>query len=86
MLALIDPLNADAGIHGILAQLPLPAHAPHTVLERLSPEKDVDGLHPQILGACLRACALRAMHACWMMEMLKSIGLDLRGKEAVVVG
>ena len=84
----IDRLNADALIHGILVQLPLPAQlAPAAVIERISPEKDVDGLHPANLGS------LAAGHPRFVpctpagiMEMLKSTGLDLTGKEAVVVG
>jgi len=88
VLALIDRLNADAGIHGILVQLPLPAHlAQMAVIERISPDKDVDGLHPHNLGSLL------AGHACFVpctpagiMELLGTTGLDLRGKEAVVVG
>ncbi len=88
VLALIDRLNADPGIHGILVQLPLPAQlAPAAVIERIAPEKDVDGLHPCNLGA------LAAGHPLFVpctpagiMEMLQSTGLGLRGKEAVVVG
>jgi methylenetetrahydrofolate dehydrogenase (NADP+)/methenyltetrahydrofolate cyclohydrolase len=88
VLALIDRLNADAGIHGILVQLPLPAqHAPNAVLERISPEKDVDGLHPHNLGRLLSGHArFVPCTPAGIMEMLKSTGLDLRGKEAVVVG
>jgi methylenetetrahydrofolate dehydrogenase (NADP+)/methenyltetrahydrofolate cyclohydrolase len=88
VLALVDRLNADARIHGVLVQLPLPAHLPQmAVIERISPDKDVDGLHVRNLGSLL------AGHACFVpctpagiMEMLKTTGLDLRGKEAVVVG
>src|SRR3990172_3669189 len=54
VLALIDRLNADAGIHGILVQLPLPPQlASAAVIERISPEKDVDGLHVQNLSSLL---------------------------------
>ena len=88
VLAHIDRLNADAGIHGILVQLPLPAHLTQAaVIERISPDKDVDGLHPRNLGSLLSG------HARYVpctpggiMELLKTTGLDLRGKEAVVVG
>ncbi|MFH1602404.1 MAG: bifunctional methylenetetrahydrofolate dehydrogenase/methenyltetrahydrofolate cyclohydrolase FolD [Pseudomonadota bacterium] len=88
VLDLIDRLNADAGIHGILVQLPLPAQiAPRAVIARISPEKDVDGLHSCNLGE------LTAGHPRFVpctpagiMEMLKSTGLDLSGKEAVVIG
>jgi methylenetetrahydrofolate dehydrogenase (NADP+)/methenyltetrahydrofolate cyclohydrolase len=88
VLELIDRLNADPDVHGILVQLPLPAQlSPTAVLERIAPEKDVDGLHPCNLGR------LAAGHARFLpctpagiMELLKSTGLNLRGKDAVVIG
>ena len=88
VLGLIDRLNADAGIHGILVQLPLPAQlAPAVVIERISPDKDVDGLHPRNLGSLLAGHPrFLPCTPAGIMEMLKSTGLDLRGKEAVVVG
>ncbi len=88
VLALIDQLNADAGIHGILVQLPLPAQlAQNAVIERISPDKDVDGLHTSNLGSLLRGHPqFVPCTPAGIMEMLKSTGLDLRGKEAVVVG
>ena len=65
VLDLIDRLNADAGVHGILVQLPLPAQlAPAVVIERISPDKDVDGLHSRNLGSLLvRTSAIPAVHA-----------------------
>jgi len=88
VLALIDRLNADAAIHGILVQLPLPAQLATTaVIARISPEKDVDGLHPGNLGSLLSGHPRYVpCTPAGIMEMLKSTGLDLRGKEAVVVG
>jgi methylenetetrahydrofolate dehydrogenase (NADP+)/methenyltetrahydrofolate cyclohydrolase len=88
VLGLIDRLNADAGIHGILVQLPLPAQlAPAAVIERISPDKDVDGLHSRNLGSLLSGHPrFLPCTPAGVMEMLKSTGLDLRGKEAVVVG
>ena len=88
VLALIDRLNADAAIHGILVQLPLPAQLATTaVIGRISPEKDVDGLHPGNLGSLLSGHPRYVpCTPAGIMEMLKSTGLDLRGKEAVVVG
>ena len=88
VLGLIDRLNADASIHGILVQLPLPAHIASTaVIARIAPDKDVDGLHPCNLGA------LTAGHPHFVpctpagiMEMLKSTGLKLAGTDAVVIG
>jgi methylenetetrahydrofolate dehydrogenase (NADP+)/methenyltetrahydrofolate cyclohydrolase len=88
VLGLIDRLNADAGIHGILVQLPLPAQlAPSIVIERISPAKDVDGLHPSNLGGLVSGHPrFLPCTPAGIMEMLKSTGLNLRGKEAVVVG
>jgi len=88
VLGVIDRLNADAGIHGILVQLPLPAQlAPSVVIERISPDKDVDGLHSRNLGSLLAGHPrFLPCTPAGIMEMLKSTGLDLRGKEAVVVG
>jgi methylenetetrahydrofolate dehydrogenase (NADP+)/methenyltetrahydrofolate cyclohydrolase len=88
VLALIDRLNADAGIHGVLVQLPLPAQlASAVVIERIAPDKDVDGLHVRNLGSLLAGHPrFVPCTPAGIMEMLKSTGLDLRGKEAVVVG
>ena len=81
-------LNADAAVHGILVQLPLPEGLQaKPVLEALSPEKDVDGLHPVSLGRLLKGAA--PMPPCTpagIMELLCRAGVELRGKEAVVVG
>jgi len=88
VLALIDRLNADSAVHGILVQLPLPAQlASPAVIERISPDKDVDGLHPGNLGRLLAGHPrFLPCTPAGIMEMLKSTGLNLRGKEAVVVG
>ena len=88
VLALIDRLNADAAVHGILVQLPLPAQlAPAVVIERISPDKDVDGLHVRNLGSLLSGHPrFVPCTPAGIMEMLKTTGIDLRGKEAVVVG
>jgi methylenetetrahydrofolate dehydrogenase (NADP+)/methenyltetrahydrofolate cyclohydrolase len=88
VLGLIDRLNADAGVHGILVQQPLPAQlAPPLVIERISPDKDVDGLHPRNLGRLLSGHPrFLPCTPAGIMEMLKTTGLNLRGKEAVVVG
>ena len=88
LLGIIDRLNADAGIHGILVQLPLPPElAPAAVIERISPDKDVDGLHPANLGSLLAGHPrFVPCTPAGIMEMLKSTGMELRGKEAVVVG
>jgi methylenetetrahydrofolate dehydrogenase (NADP+)/methenyltetrahydrofolate cyclohydrolase len=88
VLALIDQLNADARIHGILVQLPLPPGLEQAaVIERIMPEKDVDGLHVRNLGSLLAGHPRFApCTPAGIMEMLKTTGLDLRGLEAVVVG
>ncbi len=86
--AIIDELNADASVHGILVQMPLPAHLDaEQVLERIDPAKDVDGFHPENLGLLVRG--IRAPRACtpWgVMAMLDHYGVDPSGKSAVVIG
>nr|WP_295773414.1 bifunctional methylenetetrahydrofolate dehydrogenase/methenyltetrahydrofolate cyclohydrolase FolD [Rhodoferax sp.] len=88
LLARVDALNNDPSIHGILVQLPLPAHIDaHKVIEAISPAKDVDGFHVASAGALMVGqpgfwpCT---PYGC--MKMLESIGYDLRGKHAVVIG
>jgi methylenetetrahydrofolate dehydrogenase (NADP+)/methenyltetrahydrofolate cyclohydrolase len=88
LLALIDRLNADEEIDGILVQLPLPAHIDaETVIERIRPDKDVDGFHPYNIGRlAVRLPLLRPCTPYGVMTLLQSTGVDLYGKEAVVVG
>jgi len=88
LLARVDALNADATIHGILVQLPLPAHIDaQKVIEAISPAKDVDGFHIASAGALMTG-----MPGFWpctpygCMKMLESIGYELKGKHAVVIG
>ena len=88
LLARIRQLNDDAGVHGILVQLPLPRHMDaHRVIETIAPAKDVDGFHVASAGALMvgqpgfRPCT---PYGC--MRMLESIGVDLKGKHAVVIG
>lgn len=84
----IRSLNADASIHGILVQLPLPRHLDEAaVLAVIAPEKDVDGFHVQNAGKLLNG--LEGVVACTpkgALEMIRRTGVDLSGKEAVVVG
>lgn len=86
--AQIDKLNADASIHGILVQLPLPQGLDEAAaLARILPEKDVDGFH--LLNAGKLFTGQQGVVACTpkgAMEMLHRTGIDLSGKEAVVVG
>lgn len=88
LLARIRELNDDPRVHGILVQLPLPKHMDsHKVIETISPAKDVDGFHIASAGALMVGqpgfwpCT---PYGC--MKMLESIGYDLRGKHAVVIG
>ncbi|TSE25495.1 Bifunctional protein FolD protein [Tepidimonas sediminis] len=89
LLARIAALNADSAIHGILVQLPLPAHLnAQRVIEAIAPEKDVDGFHVANAGALLVGQpAFRPCTPYGCMKMLEHIGrTDLRGQHAVVVG
>ncbi len=89
LLALIDALNKDATIHGILVQLPLPKHITEKkVLEAVAAHKDVDGFHAENVGALMIGePRFVSCTPAGCMEMLKDIGMtDLRGKHAVVVG
>jgi len=86
--SIIDECNADPSIHGILVQLPLPAgFDEEEALERISPEKDADGLHPQNMGRLVRGIAgTRACTPWGVMAMLDHYGIDPSGKHAVVIG
>ncbi|NNI47621.1 bifunctional methylenetetrahydrofolate dehydrogenase/methenyltetrahydrofolate cyclohydrolase FolD [Pasteurella multocida] len=88
LLALIDELNVDTTVDGILVQLPLPKHIDSTkVIERITPEKDVDGFHPYNVGRlCQRIPTLRACTPYGVMKLLETTGIDLHGKHAVIVG
>jgi len=88
LLALIDRLNADPQIHGILVQLPLPKQIDvQAVIERIDPKKDVDGFHPYNLGRLAgKAPTLRPCTPYGCMRLLKAYGIDPMGKKAVVVG
>ncbi|QUM77244.1 bifunctional methylenetetrahydrofolate dehydrogenase/methenyltetrahydrofolate cyclohydrolase FolD [Moritella sp. 24] len=88
LLALIDELNADTTIDGILVQLPLPEHIDTTVvLEHIRPDKDVDGFHPYNVGRLSqRIPALRPCTPKGIITLLESTGVDLHGLDAVVVG
>jgi methylenetetrahydrofolate dehydrogenase (NADP+)/methenyltetrahydrofolate cyclohydrolase len=88
LLARVEALNKDPAIHGILVQLPLPPHIDaQKVIESICPAKDVDGFHIASAGALMTG-----MPGFWpctpygCMKMLESIGYDLRGKHAVVIG
>lgn len=88
LLALIDELNDDPDIDGILVQLPLPAHMnEHAVTRRIAAAKDVDGFHPINIGKlALRAPELRPCTPRGVMTLLNHYGLDTKGSHSVVVG
>lgn len=88
LLALIDQLNADRSVDGILVQLPLPAGIDNiNVLERIAPDKDVDGFHPYNVGRlCQRAPLLRPCTPRGIVTLLERYHIDTFGLNAVVVG
>lgn len=88
LLTLLDQLNQDDKIDGILVQLPLPSHIDEQkVIERIKPEKDVDGFHPYNVGRlALRMPVLRPCTPKGVMTMLEKTGIDLVGLDAVIVG
>jgi methylenetetrahydrofolate dehydrogenase (NADP+)/methenyltetrahydrofolate cyclohydrolase len=88
LLSIINELNADQLIHGILVQLPLPKHIPtDEIIAAIDPQKDVDGFHPYNVGGLVSGsplfvpCTPRGI-----MELIRRTGIELSGKEAVVVG
>ncbi|MBE9563062.1 MAG: bifunctional methylenetetrahydrofolate dehydrogenase/methenyltetrahydrofolate cyclohydrolase FolD [Proteobacteria bacterium] len=88
LLKLLDKLNNDIEIDGILVQLPLPEHInSDLVIERIVPDKDVDGFHPYNVGRLvLRMPLLRSCTPKGIMTMLEQIGIDLVGLDAVIIG
>lgn len=88
LLKLIDGLNRDETVDGILVQLPLPAHIDSTlVIEAINPNKDVDGFHPYNVGRLAqRIPALRSCTPKGIMTLINSTNIELLGKNAVVVG
>jgi len=89
LLSLIDRLNADTAVHGILVQLPLPKHMnSQKVLLRMSPEKDVDGFHPVSVGRLVIGdrTGFRPCTPAGVQELLVRSGVDPRGQHLVVVG
>ena len=88
LLDLIDELNQDPTVDGILVQLPLPAHIDSTlVIERIQPDKDVDGFHPYNVGRLAqRIPALRPCTPKGIMTLIQHTGVDTYGLNAVIVG
>lgn len=88
LIDLINQLNNDHSIHGILVQLPLPSHIDeHLILDTIKPEKDVDGFHPYNIGRLTqRRPLIRPCTPFGIMKLLESTGVRLRGKNATIVG
>lgn len=88
LFALIDELNADNSVDGILVQSPLPSEIDEKlIIEAISAEKDVDGFHPYNIGRlAVRQPTLRSCTPFGIMKMLEAINLDVMGMDAVVVG
>lgn len=88
LLSLIDELNTDPTVDGILVQLPVPDHIDEeSVIERIAPEKDVDGFHPYNIGRL--TIQMPTLHPCTprgVMTMLEHTGESLEGMDAVIVG
>jgi methylenetetrahydrofolate dehydrogenase (NADP+) / methenyltetrahydrofolate cyclohydrolase len=88
LLKLIDELNNNSDIDGILVQLPLPPQiGSETIIERIHPDKDVDGFHPYNVGRlALRQPVLRPCTPRGIMTLLEQTGIEIKGMDAVVVG
>ncbi|MBC7785974.1 MAG: bifunctional methylenetetrahydrofolate dehydrogenase/methenyltetrahydrofolate cyclohydrolase FolD [Methylophilaceae bacterium] len=88
LYALIDQLNNDDSVDGILVQSPLPPQIKdENVIERISPYKDVDGFHPYNIGKlAVRQPTLRSCTPYGVMKMLQATGIDVMGLDAVIVG
>lgn len=88
LLELIGNLNDDPAVHGILVQLPLPKHIDESkIIQAIDPDKDVDGFHPINVGKlslgqkCLKPCTPSGV-----MKLIETTGIDLKGKNAVIIG
>jgi methylenetetrahydrofolate dehydrogenase (NADP+)/methenyltetrahydrofolate cyclohydrolase len=89
LLALVERLNADPAVHGILVQMPLPPQIdPDTVIRHLRPDKDVDGFHPENVGKLLigHTDGFVSCTPAGIVELLVRSGVETRGADAVVVG
>ena len=88
LIDLIETLNADDNVHGILLQMPLPKHMnPDEVISHISMQKDVDGFHPMNVGAIVSGKpAFAPCTPSSIMQLIRSTGIDISGKNAVVVG
>lgn len=88
LLKLIEELNERDDVNGILVQLPLPSHiSEDEVIRRIAPDKDVDGFHPQSVGAlCIGQKGFISCTPAGIIELLKRSGIEMEGKECVILG
>ncbi len=88
LLRLVESLNEDESVHGILVQLPLPDHIDEDrVIETISPKKDVDGFHPQSVGALsIGQPGFVSCTPAGIVQLLKRSGVEIDGKECVILG
>ena len=88
LLDLVEELNAREDVNGILVQLPLPSHMDEdAVIRTISPQKDVDGFHPQSVGAlCIGQPGFVSCTPAGIIELLKRSDIEIAGKECVVIG
>ncbi len=88
LISIVEKLNQDASVNGILVQLPLPKHIDEdTIIKTISPQKDVDGFHPQSVGAL--SIGQKGFVSCTpagIVQLLKRSGIELEGKECVIIG
>lgn len=88
LLSLIEELNKRPDVNGILVQLPVPEHIDEdAVIRAIAPEKDVDGFHPQSVGAlCIGQKGFVSCTPAGIIQLLKRSGIEITGKECVIVG
>ena len=88
LLSLVEKLNEDVSVHGILVQLPLPKHIDEDrVIQTISPKKDVDGFHPQSVGALsIGQPGFVSCTPAGIIQLLRRSGVEMEGKECVIVG
>ncbi len=88
LLAIVDELNHNEMVNGILVQLPLPKHIhEEAVIQAIAPEKDVDGFHPETVGnMCIGSKGFLPCTPAGVIQLLKRSGIEIEGKECVVVG
>lgn len=88
LVELIEQLNEKEEVHGILVQLPLPKHIDEDkIIKTISPKKDVDGFHPQSVGAlCIGQKGFVSCTPAGIIQLLKRSGIEIAGKECVIIG